>query len=602
MKTRKKWICLLLPPALTLVCFFCKHYNEDAGFTTVASTYFEKELTSDTLSLHYTLANPEKYGIRAGNVSLPCYETGNQTAQTKYLHNVLASLAEIDADSLSDHNRYLHTLLTKTVECKLRLESFPYYYEPLSPNSGMHTQLLILLAEYPFYDTSDIDDYLALLSKIPPYLESLYLYEQEKAAAGLLMSSSSLQKTIEGCRTILTKEELMQGEHFLQETFSSRLAGLQMEGKLTDKEYAAYLAENDALLTDAACPAYEKLAKDLTTLYEFCTPLVGLAHTPSGKEYYKALLRSETGSYRSIEDINALLCSQLTMEQQNMSRLATPDLLAVWDETQTALNKEFPLQNPEEILQNLRSAMGDDFPSFPDTCTTQVKTVAASLENYTAPAFYLTPPVDAYHNNVIYINESQVLPGLDNYTTLAHEGFPGHLYQNMYSSCHLSTIPDSYLRSILWYGGYLEGWAIYTEFLSYDYASQMLAEKGNRNAAAICSISKHNRSFLLALYALMDMKIHYEGALEPEIASLLSSIGVRDGEVIHEIYSYIVEEPTNYMKYYLGYLEIMEIKKQAQSLWGETYSDYRFHKFLLEFGPADFDTLSLVLHRLEEDA
>ena len=263
---------------------------------------------------------------------------------------------------------------------------------------------------------------------------------------------------------------------------------------------------------------------------------------------------------------------------------------------------DFPLQNPQDILQSLKTAMAEDFPALPDTCITQVKTVASSLESYTAPAFYLTPPVDAYQDNVIYINESQVLPGLDNYTTLAHEGFPGHLYQNMYSSCHLASIPDSHLRSILWYGGYLEGWAIYTEFLSYDYAAQLLEDGGDSDAAAICRISKHNRSFLLALYALMDMKIHYEGALEPEIATLLSSIGITDGEVIHEIYSYIVEEPTNYMKYYLGYLEILEIKKQAQSLWGETYSDYRFHKFLLEFGPADFDTLSLALHTFEEGA
>lgn len=602
MKTRKKWICFLLPPALTLVCFLYKYYCEDVGFTSVASTYFEKELTSDTLSLHYTLANPEKYGISTGSVSLPCYETGNQITHTQYLHSVLESLDDINPDSLSDHNRYLHTLLTKSIECKLALESFPYYYEPLSPNSGMHTQLLILLAEYPFYDTSDVDDYLALLSKIPPYLESLFLYEQEKATAGLLMSSSSLQKTIEGCKTILSDEELMRGEHFLQETFSSRLAKLQMEEKLTDKEYATYLAENDALLKDAVSCAYEDLAGKLTSLYEFCTPLVGLAHTPSGKEYYEALLRSETGSYRSIEDITSLLLNQMTLEQQNMSKLATPELLAVWDDTQNSLSNEFPLQNPEDILQDLRACMGEDFPTLQDTCITQIKTVASSLEDYTAPAFYLTPPVDAYHDNVIYINESQVLPGLDNYTTLAHEGFPGHLYQNMYSSCHLSSIPNSYLRSILWYGGYLEGWAIYTEFLSYDYAAKMLTDNGNSDAAAICKISKHNRSFLLALYALMDIKIHYEGAMEPEIAALLSSIGVTDGEVIHEIYSYIVEEPTNYMKYYLGYLEIIEIKKQAQSLWGETYSDYRFHKFLLEFGPADFDTLSLTLHSLEEGA
>ena len=69
---------------------------------------------------------------------------------------------------------------------------------------------------------------------------------------------------------------------------------------------------------------------------------------------------------------------------------------------------------------------GDTEPS----CT--VKRVSPSLEEYSSPAFYLTPPIDVITENSIYINENDPLTGLDLYTTLAHEGYPGQLYQTVY--------------------------------------------------------------------------------------------------------------------------------------------------------------------------
>ena len=80
-----------------------------------------------------------------------------------------------------------------------------------------------------------------------------------------------------------------------------------------------------------------------------------------------------------------------------------------------------------------------------------------------------------------------------------------------------------------------------------------------------------------------------------DVLHQLEKFGISDEETISAIYRYIVEEPTNYLKYYAGYLEILELKKQALTLWGDDYSDISFHKFLLDNGPADFDTLQSIL-------
>jgi uncharacterized protein (DUF885 family) len=220
-----------------------------------------------------------------------------------------------------------------------------------------------------------------------------------------------------------------------------------------------------------------------------------------------------------------------------------------------------------------------------------VKSVSESLENYCAPAYYLTPPIDDSDSNVIYINERNSPAGLELYTTLAHEGYPGHMYQTVYNNRSILEQEDNYVRQILWYGGYQEGWAMYVEFFSYNYAAALLSEAGYPDLAPAVSFEQHNRSLLLCLYSLLDILIHYDNATYEEVREVLHTCGILQESSVLSIYEYLVEEPANYLKYYLGYLEILMLKQEAQTLWGEAYSDYAFHTFFLDCGPSDFDTI-----------
>ena len=103
----------------------------------------------------------------------------------------------------------------------------------------------------------------------------------------------------------------------------------------------------------------------------------------------------------------------------------------------------------------------------------------------------------------------------------------------------------------------------------------------------------------LCLYSLLDIMIHYENASYNQVHKMLSSFGITSPVSTAAIYKYIVEEPTNYLKYYLGYLEILNLRDEAHTLWGDAYQTYDFHKFLLDYGPADFATLKEQLHALE---
>lgn len=599
--TKKKLLVSLLCLAGTILLLggYLSTQNDSRRFRQATSRLFREEMLANTLNMHYTIAHPEDFGIRDYEAILPGYNAGNHQESINALEKQITFLKELDPDQLSPAENYTRTLLLTYLTNTQTLNQYPYYSEPLSPGSGMQSQLPILLAEYTFRDKQDVEDYLKLLDQTDEYFGGLLTFEQEKASEGLFMSYTSADKVIEQCDTIVTKEGLNANTHFLQTTFRERLEGLQKENLITTAEAESYIQQNNRLLSTVVLPAYQTLGDGLTLLKDEKIPLQGLASQPQGQEYYKALLISETGSYRTIEEIKTLLTKQLDSEYNTLISLLSQYAEPTLSNAETTVSKCFPYENAGEMLQNLTERMGTLFPSMSNQGNTipqvKIKNVSPSLEEYCAPAFYLTPPLDDTDNNVIYVNQKNSPKGLELFTTLAHEGYPGHMYQSVYSNNLLSGQDTGLVRQLLWYGGYLEGWALYVEFLSYDCASQLMEEQGYSPQAEYIQIEKHNRSLQLCLYSLLDIMIHYDNASYNQVHDTLCDFGITSPQSTAAIYEYVVEEPANYLKYYLGYLEILALQDEARTLWGDSYTDYAFHEFFLQNGPADYRTLGEVL-------
>ena len=100
-----------------------------------------------------------------------------------------------------------------------------------------------------------------------------------------------------------------------------------------------------------------------------------------------------------------------------------------------------------------------------------------------------------------------------------------------------------------------------------------------------------NSSVILGLYAAADIGIHYEGWTLQDTVKHFAAYGIDDEATIAEIYNYILGDPANYLKYYVGYLEILELKIDYMKQEGNDFSQKTFHKELLEVGPAPFEVV-----------
>lgn len=572
---------------LLLSLFLFHHEKENIRFVRFCRTMFCQDLVCNTINLHYTLECPWKYGILQVPPVLPVYTPDTRENSQSQIQQRARTLSTISPEKLSPTNQYTYQLLSRKLQ--LQQKKLPYFYldEPLSPSSGMHQTLPILLSEYRFEEERDVENYLALLSQIDSYFRGLLLFEEEKAEKGYFMSKDSSLTVASQCAGFLTEESIQNNQHFLVTSFVERLSKLQEKGHLSSQKAEQYAERNKELLRTQVLPAYTSLAQEMTRLAtskKAPQQARGLSHYPLGQEYYALLIKEETGCYKEPAQIGDLLWGKfqsVISECKSLGAATDP----------AALEK----MSPEEMLTLLKTATEKDFPPFPSAGTgflgkikgesslsCDIKTISSSLAEKAAPAFYLIPPIDSHNNNVIYLNPNSQLDGISLFTTLAHEGYPGHLYQTIYtqkSGIYPLTNP---IRSILNYEGYAEGWAFYVEQKSYDFAA--------RHTDASFEQEKASRELSLCLCALMDFHIHYYDLSYEQCLSFLAPLGFNETQA-RQLYQYIAEEPCSYLKYYLSYLEILALQEQARLLWQEQYSDASFYQFYLDAGPSDFIAL-----------
>lgn len=565
-------LVLTLFAGLTAGYFSAHGITENGKFEAFSRKVFQNEVSGSTLTLHYTLAHPEKQGIPRKKASLGTVPTD--------MKNTYQICSQYEEKLKSFRYSRLST------ENQLTLDSMLLYYhtekslgdnyllqEPLGPSLGIQAQLPVLLAEYAFYEAQDITDYLNLLTTIRPYFQSILKFEKKKSEAGFFMSDTTLDRVLAQCSAFIQNPD----NNYMLDIFQKKLSDY---GKLSVSEQNALILTHKSLMKTEVIPAYQELMTGLEALRGTGKNNRGLTYFKGGKAYYLYLLQSQTGSYVPVKQMEKRLSRQLSSEIGIAGTMLrkNPELLATLNQGIT-----FKEMKPVQMLNALQQKIQADFPALADVIF-ELRTVHDSMKAYLSPAFYLTPPMDTGTPNVIYINPAANYQGLELFTTLAHEGFPGHLYQTV----TFQRQNPSGIRNLLCTSGFAEGWATYVEPFAYQYAADYIQDPF---ATELARISWLNRSINLCMYSLLDIEIHYNGWTQAEAASFLKAFGIEDSTVVSEIYQYILETPGNYLKYYWGYLSILDLRTSEQNRLGQDFDLKKFHSQVLKIGGVQYPVL-----------
>lgn len=546
-----------------------EHYPENdqlrdsEKFYDFSESMFLDEIVKNTIDLHFTIAYPKDFGIQDYEVTLGTYDKDEINENHKELVELSNTLALFSREELTKEQQITYDILADYVELELASEDLYYYGEIFSPLTGIHTQLPVLLSEYTFRCEKDVEDYLILLSQIDETYDSYFIYEKEKAKQGLGVADFSLDDTIEACEAFVENPE----KCYLIETFDRRIDELST---LSEDQKDSYKKQNKELVLQDVMEAYETLADNLETLKGKGLNDKGLCHFDKGKEYYEYLVRSNVGSDMEIKQIKE------TAEEFVENRMkAIYSMIQKDPELYEMLMEEVPLSdmNPEQIMGDLIKKSAKDFGDIPQV-PYEIKYVPKEMEEHLNPAFYLTPPIDDPNDNVIYINpkysERENL-----YPLLAHEGIPGHLYQIVSSG----TYERPLVRNLFSFPGYTEGFATYAELYSYTLVDAK---------TSYAKLLQYDQSVTLAVSAYLDICVNYYGWDEKDVLKYLKKVGMGDEETAESVFRMVVEEPSEYLEYYVGFLEFMNLRNRAKDCLGDKFDLKAFHEFVIRIGPAPF--------------
>ncbi len=550
--------------------------SKDATFTDEEKTVqgefetFLDELYLDAMSYsmvstHFDLHNPEAIGITEfdtiwGEDFLESYESALDDDK-----ELLATLKEFDYDALTYDQQLIYDTLYAYAENSCTLDTYYYFSEPFSPSSGVQFELNLILSEYAINDKDDLDDYVEVLKSCDEYVDELLEYEKWRANNGYALTDSAIDDVIEQCQDILAADE----PAFLP-VIRDVVDSCDF---LSEAEKTAY---KETITTEATAnftPAYQNIVSTLKSLKGSRKTEGGLCNYDNGSEYYEALIRLYTGSAKDIDTLIDTIDSAVssTLLKYYSISLRDPDV-----QNKISGQLTYAKSEPDEILAYLMEMLESDFPT-PVCRDYSLKYVAESMESSSNPAFYLVPPYDNYTHNIIYVNNNEEYDSMDLFPLLAHEGTPGHMYQNNY---FLSLNPNP-VRTLLGFSGYAEGWAQYVENYSYKWSG--LEE-------SVADMLVANGDFGFALYCRVDIGVNYEGWDVDDIEEYLSQY-LTDISFSEELYELFINDPGVYLQYYVGYLEILELRDTAEEQLGDKFDIKEFHRFFLEVGPTYYDII-----------
>lgn len=535
------------------------------AFHQFTSAMFKETLSESVLTVHSILAYPSDYGIDTYNYTLGDIKKDASDKFCSRIEGYINQIKDFNYDYLTDEQKLIYDIMLTDFEDSLALEQYYLFHEYLSPLKGVPSYMPSYLGQFSFNTAQDVKDYIEILKLIPDYYRDIMTFEREKADAGMCIPDFELDKSIDQCNEFIKDID----SNFLITTFNDRINSVTF---LSDKEKQSYCSENENLIRNTIIPLYQNLITEISELKGRATVEGGLCAYPNGTEYYELLVRTSTNTDKSVPEIKKMLTDKLQSDLTTLMALFYQDS-DLYDKMKT-----YPIDtsDADTILNYLLERIDNDFPDGFETNYT-LNDVPKAVEKYQSPAYYFIPRIDNLTVNNIFINKYSDFADMDLFPVLAHEGFPGHMYQTTYFQ---NTNPDP-IRSIFSYTGYLEGWGLYAELYSYELSGQDE------------TVAKFNQTLSCISYdvcCLTDIGIHYEGWSRQDTIDFVSSLGY-NADAGNTIYESLIEDPCSYMPYYIGYLEFMDMRETAKSELGAKFNIKDFHAFLLDIGPAQFEII-----------
>lgn len=534
--------------------------HAEESFSDFEDGLFQEMMSEDYTTLHFSLRDYQKYGIEKPDVNIGDASWDDYEDSVEDCDEYLKKLQSFDYDSLSETEQKDYRTIAFYLERNKELNSYPYFDWAFNSAEGVIDNLLTTFTEFVFYEKEDIDDYLTTLASVPAYLDQCLENTKKQAAKGYFLTDAMLKATEDAIEKFVDKKD----DNELIKIFDKNIDAFD---GLSAEEKEAYKKKNQEIVLNAYIPSYEKVAEELQKLKGSRKADYNVSSLDGGSEYYAALARYKTSIDADVETILDI-CTQYIEK-------SVDELYEIMQNHSEVTEETLDFDSAEDVLSYLEGHL-DAFPVL-DKVYYNVQYLDPSVANDSIVAYYLSPPVDDMRDNVIKINGNNVSDVLDLYTTLAHEGFPGHLYQTNY---YIQQQP-SLLRTQLTMMGYQEGWGMFAE-------GQALHVSGLSEYAS--EYQKINIELNYVLSAAVDLGVNGLGWSTKDVSKYLDRLDL-NSSIAKDLYDFATLQPGTILPYGVGIAMFELLENKAKNALGNDFDQKAFNEVLLNDGNRPFEVV-----------
>lgn len=559
----------------------------DEAFDVYLDEFFVEYLSGDQLTINIFCENPANFGFEhydANWYTFAAYSDEGIESDLEYYEEALAELQAFKDAPLND----LQAAAYKTIEDQLE-----YYLNYYAIEDVFFKQTLYIdqfggyIAEFGTYMESyslrteqEVKDVIDYINSTKDAFSSYVDFANEKTERGYGYSNFTLREMIKYLEDLLEQGD----DYYLKDILNAKIDACDF---LTDEQKADYKAQVQKAIS-------ESFIVGVQTLKDGLEPLIGtlspdeegyLTKYEGGKEIYLLKLEDLFGiddfnidTY--ISEIDKAVNSTVSKLVSSQNAIINYYNVTSWPQFENILkNNNIYSGTPEEMLVYLKEFAKTIVPELktnPDIVVKEMDEASAKVSN--AVAYYMKSALDNTGNEYITLNPEKLGTSTQNdlLSTLAHEGYPGHLYAYVFSKeAGLSNI-----ATIMTSTAHGEGWATYVETQLYEYAKSQSTDN-KFNAIMDYYIANSLSSFLLE--TRLDVGIHYEGWTVQQIADYMDGLGYNGGAA-QEIYDLLIELPANYPAYGYGKLTFVNLHNEAKKILGAFYDEVEFNTMILSKG------------------
>jgi len=576
--------------------------NEE--FAKYLDEFFVEYLEGDQLSVNIFCENPEAFGLDHYDAKWYTYDDFDEDAlqeDIEYFKELLAELRTYDINELSSLQKTAYQTIEDFLEYYVKYYEIPdvFFMELtyIDQFGGYIAEFGTYMEAYSLRTEQEVKDIVSYIESTKEAFPSYVKYAQAKFEKGFGYSDFTLTEM----RNYL-KDVLEQGsEYYLKDVINAKIDASSF---LDDSQKSEYKTKVANAIKDCFIPGVQEL-------YDGLEPLLGKIKTEeegyltkyeNGKDLYllelgKLLGIDNLDMTEYIRELDAAIESAVGATISAQQDIINFYNITSWNQFENVINQNVICDGtPEEMMEYLKEFAPTIVPklqSDPNIVIKEMDEASAKVSN--AVAYYMKSALDNTGSETITLNPVQLKSSTTNDVlgTLAHEGYPGHLYAYVYSK----ELGLSNVATIMTSTAHGEGWATYVELKLYEYAKEQSTD--NRFDSIMDYLYANQLSGFL-LETRLDVAVHYEGWGITEIAEYLDAQGYNSGAA-KELYQLLIETPSSYAAYGYGKLVIYNLHESAKKTLGSFYDEVEFNAMILSKGWTSLDILRETYNEYIED-